>query len=95
MPYKNFPKLMVVLSLETNITWLNVFPKINLIYKTPSTSTIVVGTPKIDATQTTLQHGSYVYCKFDTLSMNNMKTSSVVEIALRRLKNVVVTTLFL
>ena len=60
-----FPKLMVVSSLEENITWLNVFPKKNGISNTLSPSTIVIGTPKIDANHATLKPGSYVYCNID------------------------------
>ena len=65
MPYKKFPKFVLVSSLEANITWLNVFPNKNGISKTLSPSTIVIGTPKIDANHATLQPGSYVYCNID------------------------------
>ena len=61
MPYKKSPKIMVVSSLEANITWINVFPKKNGISKTLSPSVIVLGTKKIDATHDTLQPGSYVH----------------------------------
>ena len=62
MIYKKLPKLMVVSSLEANITWLNVFPKKNGISKTLSPSAIVLGTTQIYDTRTTLQPGSYVHC---------------------------------
>ena len=62
IPYKKFSKLMVVSSLEANITWLNVFPKKNGISKTLSPSAIVLGTTQIYDTRTTLQPGSYVHC---------------------------------
>ena len=52
--YKKFPKLMIVSSLEANITWMNVFLKKNLISKTISPSARVLGTTKIDATNETL-----------------------------------------
>ena len=55
MPYKKCPKLMVVSSLEANITWHNVFPNRNGISKTLSTSAIVIETPTIDATKATLK----------------------------------------
>ena len=74
---------MVVSSLEVNITWLNVLPNKNGISKTLSPSSIVILTPKIDATHATLQPGSYLQCKIKAISKNNMKTKSVVEISLR------------
>ena len=83
MPYKKCPKLMVVSSLEANITWINVFPKKNGISKTPSPSAIVLRTPKMDVTHATLQTESYVYCNIKARSTNNMKTRSVTEITLR------------
>ena len=57
--------------------------KKNVIYKTLSTSTIVLGIPKIDANHDTLQPGSYVHCKIKARSTNNTKTRSVAAIALR------------
>ena len=74
---------MVVSSIEANITWMNALPKKNGIYKTISPSAIMLGTPTIDATHTTLQHLSYVHFKFKTRIMINMKTCSVAEIILR------------
>ena len=84
MLYNKFPKLMAVSSLEVNIIWLNVFPKKNGIYKTLSTSEIVLGKPNTDATHATLQPGSYVHCKIKARSKNNKKTRSLAEIILRR-----------
>ena len=81
--YKKFPKLMVVSYLEANITWINLFPKKNGIYKTLSPSEIVLGTPKIDATHDTLQPGSYVHCKIKARITNNTKTRNLAEITLR------------
>ena len=84
MPYKKFPKLMVVSSLEADITWLDIFPKKNGTYKKLSPSEIVLGTSKIDTTRAILQPGLYVYCKFKVIITNSIKTRSVVEITLRR-----------
>ena len=75
---------MVVSSLEASITWINVFPKKNVIYNTLSTSAIVLGISNIDATHATLQPGSYVHCKIKARSKNNKKTRSLAEIILRR-----------
>ena len=83
MTYNKCPKLVVVSYLEANITWLNVLPKKNVIYKTLSTSTIVLGIPKIDANHDTLQPGSYVHCKIKARSTNNTKTRIVAAITLR------------
>ena len=77
MPYKKYQKLMVVSYLESNTTWLNVFPKKNGISKTLSTSVIALVTPKIYATYATLQPGSYAHRKIKARSTNNMKTRSV------------------
>ena len=83
MTYKKFPKLMVMSSLEANITWINLFPKKNGISKTLGPSAIVLGTPKIYFTQATLQPGSYVHCKIKARSTNNTKTRIVAAITLR------------
>ena len=84
IPYKKCPKLMLVSYLEENITWMNALPKKNGISKTLSNSEIVLGTPKIDTTNITLQPVLYVYCKFKSKIMNGMKMRSVDEIKLRR-----------
>ena len=83
LPYKKCPKLMLVSSLEGNITWLGVFPKKNGISKTLSLSAIVLVTPKIYYIHATLQPGSYVHCNIKARSTNNMKTSSLAEITLK------------
>ena len=54
IPYNNFPKLVVVSSLEAKRIWMNVFQKNNLISKTPRPSAILLGTPEIDSTHNTL-----------------------------------------
>ena len=54
MPYKKFPKSMVVSYLELDINWINALPKRNRISKTPSPKEILLGTPQIDATNDTL-----------------------------------------
>ena len=82
-PYKKCPKLMLVSSLEGNITWLNVLPKKNGISKTLNSSEIVLVTPKIDSTHATLQPRSYVHFKSKERSKNNMKTRSREAIKLR------------
>ena len=41
-------------------------------------------TPKIDATQATLQPESYAYCKIKARITNNTKTRNVAEITFRR-----------
>ena len=64
---------MVVSSLEANITWINVFPNKNVIYRTLSTSAIVLGIPKIDDTCATLQPGSYVHFKIKARSKKKIK----------------------
>ena len=84
IPYKKCPKLMVVSSLEANITWINVYPKKNGISKTLSTSAIVLGTKKIYAIHTTVQPGSYVHYKIKAISTNNTKTRITEAIKLRR-----------
>ena len=84
VPYKKCPKLMVVSSLEANITWLNVFTKENGISKTISPSVIVLGPPQIDANHATIQPGSYLHCKIKARSTNIMETRSVAEITLSR-----------
>ena len=75
---------MVVSYLESNITWLNVFPKKNGIYKTLSPSTIVLGTLNIDTTHATVQPGSYANFKIKARITNNMKTRRMAKIILRR-----------
>ena len=82
--YKKFPKLIVVSSLESNITCINVFPRKDAIFKTLSPSAVVLVIPKIDATDATLKSGSYVHCKIKERSTNNIKTSIVAHITLRR-----------
>ena len=84
MTFKKIPKLMVVSSLEANITCINVFPKKDEISKTLSPSAIVLVTPKIDATHAILRPGSYIHCNIKARITNNMKTRSVAEITLRR-----------
>ena len=74
---------MVVSYLEANITWINLFPKKNGIYKTLSPSEIVLGKSKIDATHDTLQPVSYVNCKTKSRITNNIKTRRVAEITLK------------
>ena len=83
IPYKKCPKLVIVSSLKANITWLDMFPKKNGISKTLSPISIVLVTPKIDATHATLYPGSYAHCKINVRSKNKIKTSSVTEITLR------------
>ena len=78
MPYKRFPKLMAVLSVEANITCINSFTKKNGIFNTLSPSATVLGTPKIDATHNILQTGSYLNYKVKSIRMNGMKTRSMV-----------------
>ena len=72
--------------MEANITCLNVFPNKNGIYKTLSPIEIVLGTPNIDDTPSTLQPGSYVNCKIKARITNGMKESDATEITLRRSK---------
>ena len=72
-----------VLSLESNITWINAFPKKYGISKTLSTSAIVFGTPNIYATHAILQPGSYVYCMIKARITNNTKTRNLAKVALR------------
>ena len=74
---------MLVSSLEPKITWINVFPKKNGIYKTLSTSEMVLGKPNTDATHATLQPGSYVHCKTKEIIKNTTKTRSAAAITLR------------
>ena len=84
MTYNKCPKLVVVSYLEANITWLNVLPKKNVIYKTLSTSEIVLLTPKIDATHATLQPGSYAHYKIKAKITNNTEIRSVAAMTLIR-----------
>ena len=77
MPYNKCPKLMVVSSLEANITWFNVFSRGNVISKTLSPSEIVLGTPNIDDTHATLRPGSYAHYNIKAMSKNNIKTRSM------------------
>ena len=73
MIYKKSPKLMVMSSLESNIIWINVFPKKNGISKTLNNSATVLGTPKIDATNSTLQTVFYVHCNIKARGTNKTK----------------------
>ena len=75
---------MVVSYIETNITWLNVFPKKNGIFKTLKASTIMLVETKIYDTHATLKPGSYVYFKVKAIRTNDTKTSSVAAIPLKK-----------
>ena len=84
IPYKKFPKMMVVSYLEADITWMDVFPNKNRISKTLSTIEIVLETPKIYVTHTTLHPVSYLNFKVKSRRMNSMKTRIMAETILRR-----------
>ena len=73
---------MIVSYLGANITWLKVFLKKNGIFKTLSPSENLLGKPKIDATHTTLQPESYLHCKVNKISMNDIQTRTVAKITL-------------
>ena len=76
MTYKKCPKIMVVSSLEANITCINVFSK-------KSSSEIVLVKPNIDATNATLQPGSYLHGKIKQIITNATKTRIEAAITLR------------
>ena len=83
IPFKKWPKLMVLLSLEANITRVNLLPNKCGIYKKITPITILLGSQKIDDYPATLQHRSYVHCKFKSIRLDIFKTRSVVAIKFR------------
>ena len=81
LPYKRYPKLMVVSLLEHVAHMLNSFPSKESVSSAMSPATIVEGTPKLDLNQNRLPFGAYAQVWIGT--KNNMTERAVPGIALR------------
>jgi hypothetical protein len=80
IPYKRYPRVMVIALVANCIQWLNAFPSSNGICDTMSPSMIVLGKGLPDMKHKRISFGSYAMVYIGTT--NTMKRRSVPSIAL-------------
>ena len=81
LPYRRYPKVMLISLAEYANHWINAFPPTNGVSSTISPANIVLGRPKPNMSHQHITFGSYAFVFVGT--KNNMKHQSIPAIALR------------